>query len=138
MTRNKTILLVDDDADFLAVNKMVLERAGFEVYLARNSAEAMEIAMRVVPDAAVLDIMMDQPDEGFSLARKLRQEERTHTIRLVLLSSVNEVNRQKGLAFRFSDQDRDEQWLPVDKILDKPVRPKKLISVLEQLVESEA
>ena len=133
MKGNRSILLVDDDADFLAANSLVLEGAGFEVHVARNSAEALEAAVRFQPAVAVLDIMMDQPDEGFVLARTLRQDERTRGIRLVLLSSVNAVNRRKGLAFRFSDQDRDDQWLPVDRILDKPVRPKKLISILEEL-----
>jgi two-component system, OmpR family, response regulator len=135
MARNKVILLVDDDPDFLMVNKLALESAGFEVHWARNSTEAMEAAVRVSPGVAVLDVVMDQPDEGFVLARKLRQDARTRGIRLVLLSSVNEINRHNGLAFRFSDQDRDEEWLPVDKVLDKPVRPKKLVSILEALME---
>jgi CheY-like chemotaxis protein len=138
MTGNKTILLVDDDADFLAANKFVLEAAGYTVHVARNSSEAMRVAIQSTPDAAVLDIMMDQPDEGFVLARRFRQDSRTRGMRLVLLSSVNEINRQKGLGYRFSDQDRDEQWLPVDKVLEKPVRPKKLISILEKLMENEA
>jgi CheY-like chemotaxis protein len=138
MARNKVILLVDDDVDFLAAHRMALEAAGFQVHTARNSVEALETAARVKPGAAVLDVMMDQPDEGFVLARTLKQDPRTHNIRLVLLSSVNEINRRKGLAFRFSDRDRDEQWLPVDKVLEKPVRPKKLISLLETLMEGES
>lgn len=135
MARGKTILLVDDDVDFLAANKMALELAGFTVHLAGSGAEGLAAAVRELPDAIVLDVVMEQPDEGFVLARTLRQDERTRRIPLVILSSVNEVNRQKGLAFRFSDQDRDEHWLPVDRVLEKPVRPKKLIAILESLME---
>jgi len=135
MKRKKTVLLVDDDPDFIIANSVALKAAGFEVHAAGNSAEAFEIACRVTPHAAVLDVVMDKPDDGFALARQLRKDERTREMRLVLLSSVNEINRKRGLAFRYSDQDRDEQWLPVDKILEKPVRPKKLISLLERLLE---
>ena len=135
MMCKKTVLLVDDDSDFLAANSMALEAAGFEVFTAGNSADAVEIAHQVAPDVAVLDVMMDEPDEGFSLARGLRQDARTKNVRLVLLSSVNEINRRKGLAFRFSDQDRDERWLPVDRVLEKPIKPRKLISILNELME---
>jgi CheY-like chemotaxis protein len=138
MMQNNTVLLVDDDPDFLAANGLALETAGFKVYEAGNSARAMEIALAVSPAVAVLDVMMDEPDEGFALARALRQEERTKDIRLVLLSSVNEVNRRKGLAYRFSDRDRDERWLPVDKVLEKPIRPKKLVAVLKELMGGES
>jgi CheY-like chemotaxis protein len=138
MAQNRSVLLVDDDADFLAANRMALELAGFVVHLAGNGTEALALAIREQPDAIVLDVVMDQPDEGFVLARSLRQDERTCRIPLVLLSSVNEVNRQKGLAFRFSDEDRDERWLPVDRVLEKPIRPKKLISILESLMEAKS
>jgi CheY-like chemotaxis protein len=134
----KSVLLVDDDVDLLAANRVAFESAGFEVCEAHNSAEAMEIAARVRPAAAILDVVMDRPDEGFALARQLRQDERTRSICLIILSSINEINRARGLAFRFSDQDRDEQWLPVDRILEKPIRPKKLISVVRELTEGGA
>jgi CheY-like chemotaxis protein len=135
MKTKRSVLLVDDDVDFLAAHTLAFEAAGFEVHVARNGTEAMEVAARVCPDVAVLDVVMDSPDEGFSLARSLRQDVRTRDIRLVVLSSVNEANRQRGLDFRYSDRDRDERWLPVDRVLDKPVKPKKLISILEQLIE---
>lgn len=138
MAGGKTVLLVDDDIDILAANRVAFEAAGFQVWVARNGAEAMEVAASVLPAAAVLDVVMDQPDEGFSLARQLRQDERTRSMRLVMLTSVNEINRSRGLAFRYSDQDRDEHWLPVDRILDKPVRPRKLISIVEDLLEGGA
>ncbi len=138
MKPRRTVLLVDDDVDFLAANKFAFEAAGFEVHVASNSAEAIQTAIRVKPDVAVLDVVMDRPDEGFALARSLRHDERTKAIRLVMLSSINEINRHKGLAFRYSDEDRDDQWLPVERVLEKPIRPKKLISIVDELVESEA
>jgi two-component system, OmpR family, response regulator len=136
MKKKKKVLLVDDDPDFLAAHSLALEAAGFEVHLADSGEKAFEIATTIVPDVAVLDVVMNEPDEGFSLARKLKQDGRTGKVKLVVLSSINEMNRRKGLAFRYSDQDRDEKWLPVDKVLDKPIPPKKLIAILFKLVGS--
>jgi CheY-like chemotaxis protein len=133
-----TVLLVDDDPDFLAANSVALEAAGYTVCTAANSADAMETARRLSPAIAVLDVMMDEPDEGFYLARQLKQDDRTRGIKLVLLSSVNEINRRRGLAFRFSDRDRDETWLPVDRVLEKPIKPRKLVAILKELLENES
>jgi CheY-like chemotaxis protein len=137
MKPKKPVLIVDDDADFLTATSLALESAGFEVHAAGNSSDAMEIAMRVSPGVAVLDVFMEKPDAGFVLARKLRTDNRTKAIKLVILSSINEINRQKGLKFRYSNEDRDERWLPVDRVLEKPVKPEKLIAIIEELMKGE-
>jgi CheY-like chemotaxis protein len=134
MTQKKPVLIVDDDADFLAATSLALEAAGFEVHTAGNSSEAMEIACQASPGVAILDVIMEKPDAGFVLARKLKADNRTKAIRLVILSSVNEINNQKGLKFRYSNEDRDERWLPVDTVLEKPVKPDKLIVIVEELM----
>ena len=132
MTR-KTILLVDDDVDFLEVNKTALEAAGFHVLMAHNSKEALKITAKSAIDAAVLDVIMTTPDEGFHLARKLRKDDRTKTIPLLMLTSVNAVNEAKGFLFRLSERDKDEMWLPVDRFVDKPVKPDRLVETVREL-----
>jgi CheY-like chemotaxis protein len=129
-----TVLIVDDDVDFLQVNQTVLEAAGFQVLLAHNSGEGMKLAQENKVDVAVLDVMMDTPDEGFVLARELRKGEKTKDIPLVMLTGVNDVNRQAGYTFKFSDRDRDDMWLPVDKFLDKPIKPKQLAEIVRNFV----
>jgi len=129
-----TVLLVDDDVDFLQANQAVLEAAGFQVKIAHNSGEGLKIARENPIDVAVLDVMMDTPDEGFALAREMRKDDATKSIPLVMLTSVNEVNRQAGYTFRFSDSDKDEAWLPIDKFLDKPIKPQQLAEAIRSLV----
>jgi len=85
-------------------------------------------------DAAVLDVIMDKPDSGFALARRIRDREENRNIPIVLLTALNAVNRESGIAYRFSDRDRDEQWLPVDRILNKPIRPDKLVAIMRELI----
>jgi CheY-like chemotaxis protein len=131
---NYTILLVDDDVDFIASNKTALETEGFNVLTAHNRREAMEIARREQIDTAVLDVMMDTPDEGLVLARDLRKNPSTENIPLILLTSLNEVNRIAGYKVRFSDLDRDETWLPIDRYIDKPVKSKDLTAEIRKLL----
>ena len=129
----KRVLLVDDDIDFLDINRMALERAGFEVVTADNGDEGFRVASSTVVDVAVLDVMMDTPTEGFELARRMRADEKTERIPLLMLTSVNTENEAIGSYVRFSDHDRDKDWLPVDRFVDKPIKPEDLISLVRTL-----
>jgi len=129
----KTVLLVDDDLDLLDIYRITLEGEGFEVLTAENADEAMRIATSTPIDAAVLDVMMRTPTEGFLLARSLRQDERTRGIPLLMLTSVNAENEAKGYFQRFTDRDRDDQWLPVDRFVDKPIAPDDLVTTVRTL-----
>jgi hypothetical protein len=46
---------------------------------------------------------------------------------------VNAENEAQGSAFRFTDRDKDPQWLPVDRFVDKPVKPEDLVSMVRTL-----
>ena len=129
----KTVLLVDDDIDLLEINRITLEGAGFEVLTAENGEDAMRIATTKHVDVAVLDVMMTTPTEGFLLARAMRQDERTKAIPLLMLTSVNAEHEAQGSSFRFTDRDKDPQWLPVDRFVDKPVKPEDLVSMVRTL-----
>jgi CheY-like chemotaxis protein len=129
------VLLVDDDIDFCTANRTALEAAGYSVAVAHNGVEGLKIARENRIAVAILDVMMDSPDEGFALARDLRKEPATKGIPLVMLTSVNEVNRQAGYTFEFSDKDRDEVWLPIDRFLNKPVKPSQLLEAVRSFVK---
>ena len=129
----KTVLLVDDDVDLLDINRITLEGEGFDVVTAENGGDAMRIATTRHVDVAILDVMMTTPTEGFLLARALRQDERTKHIPLLMLTSVNAETRPRVRRFRFTDRDRDAQWLPVDRFVDKPVKPEDLVSMVRTL-----
>ncbi len=131
------ILLVDDDVDFLEVNRTALEEAGFEVVTAESGEEGLKKAMEGRVDLAVLDVIMDTPDAGFQLARKLRRDARTKEIPLLMLTSINEINRAKGL-FTFSDRDRDDTWLPVDRFLEKPLPADCLVPTICDVLSRKA
>ena len=132
--KKHTILLVDDDPDYLESNSLALENDGFRVITADSVEEALKLASAERLDAAILDVIMDRPDSGFALARKIREFEKNRNIPIVLLTALNAVNRENGIAYRFSDRDRDERWLPVDRVLNKPIRPDKLAAIMRELI----
>ena len=129
----KNVLLVDDDADLNDINRTLLEQAGFTVYIAENSAAAKIILAEHPIDVAVLDVMMDTPTEGFVLAREMRRDSRTKKIPLLMLTSVNTKNEEVGSFVRFSNSERDNEWLPIDRFADKPIKPEELVSIIRTL-----
>ena len=80
------VLCADDDEDILALVAFRLERSGYRVLQARDGEEALELAVRERPDIAVLDVMMPKLD-GFELTRRLRADEATRRIAIILLTA---------------------------------------------------
>lgn len=124
----QTILLVDDDADFTANNKLLLENHNYNVWVAHNGTQCMEIIEKQGnPDIIILDVIMDYGSEGFDVARKLRADENTKDIPLIMLTGIGE-----GFTFKYKP---DETWLPVDVFLEKPIMPDKLIMEIQKAME---
>jgi DNA-binding response OmpR family regulator len=80
------VLAADDDEDILDLVAFRLERSGYTVIVARDGEEALELAAKELPDLAVLDVMMPKLD-GFEVTRRLRAEEDTRRMPIILLTA---------------------------------------------------
>jgi DNA-binding response OmpR family regulator len=80
------VLAADDDEDILALVAFRLERSGYTVIQAHDGQEALDLALSEKPDLAVLDVMMPKLD-GFELTRRLRSEEATSRMPIILLTA---------------------------------------------------
>ena len=80
------VLAADDDEDILSLVAFRLERSGYTVIQARDGQEALELARTERPDLVVLDVMMPKLD-GFELTRRLRAEEATSRMPIILLTA---------------------------------------------------
>jgi DNA-binding response OmpR family regulator len=120
------IAIIDDDPDIIESIETVLHANGYETVSAKNFSDGYKIVKATVPDAVLLDVMMEEPDDGFFLAEKLRRENFTKPI--ILLTSVS-----KTLGFNYEPG----ELLPVNKILEKPVSPTKLLATLSEILEGE-
>ena len=108
------VLAADDDEDILALVAFRLERSGYTVIQARDGQEALELALSEKPDLAVLDVMMPKLD-GFELTRRLRSEEATSRMPIILLTA------------RAQDTDVDQGFeAGADDYIRKPFSPQEL------------
>jgi CheY-like chemotaxis protein len=124
----QTILLVDDDVNFVKDHKLLLEKNNYDVWVAYNGTQCIEmLEERGNPDLIILDVIMDYGSEGFDVARKLRNNEKTKHIPLIMLTSVGE-----GFTFKYKP---DETWLPVDVFLEKPCPPDKLLGEIKKTID---
>ena len=124
MSSTKTVLLVDDDADFVEMNRVLLEENGYDVRVAFSGRQCLEEVSARRPDLIILDMVMENPSDGFDVSRELRNSEYTKTIPLVMITSVNDT-----IPFRIEP---DRTWLPVDALLEKPVDPQLLLAVVDK------
>jgi len=121
---SKSILLVDDDPDFLEQNRMLLEAHGYAVRTASGGRECLAAVEASRPDLIILDMVMGDRQEGFDVSRELRNSEYTKGIPLVMITSVNDA-----IPFRIEP---DRTWLPVDALIEKPVDPLLLLSMVQR------
>ena len=126
----KKILLVDDDIDLLEQNKTLLESRGFTVVTAESGEDGWKLFQKENPDAAILDLIMEQMDAGFVLSYRIKKTERGKNIPVFILTSAT-----YDTGFKFSASTAEErEWIKCDGILNKPVVIEELISKLENFV----
>jgi len=132
---NPKILVVDDDENIVEAIKAILESRAYRVVTAFNKEQALERVRDSEPDLIILDVMMSHITDGFEVARKLRADNRTNHIPIILLTAIHQELDKKlspGL-IRYSSE-TDGEYLPVDDFVDKPIQPDDLIERVEKLL----
>lgn len=119
------ILVVDDDPDITYAVSLFLRKEGHEVRTSSSRADGMKALAAFQPDLMILDVMMEQPDDGIAMAQELRRT--GHTLPIVMLTSVGKVT---GMSF-----DRDSDLVPVDAFFEKPVPPEELLRKVSELLK---
>jgi CheY-like chemotaxis protein len=127
MNEQKKILLVDDDEDLLEQHKMLLESKGYAVLTADNSVAGFEVFKNERPDAAVLDLIMEEHDSGFVLAYKIKKDPYGKNIPVFVLTSATYVT---GFKFDASTEE-EKEWIKCDEIINKPINIEELTQKLE-------
>jgi DNA-binding response OmpR family regulator len=84
----KKVLIVEDEAAMLKALSDKLARAGFEVLIARNGEEGLEVAKEERPDCILLDVVMPKKD-GISMLKELRSDGWGSDVPVILLTNLN-------------------------------------------------
>jgi two-component system, OmpR family, alkaline phosphatase synthesis response regulator PhoP len=123
------ILMVDDDADFVEATATLLRAKKYTVVSSPNGEEGYKKAKSEKPDLMLLDVMMTTDNEGFEIARRLKEDPATKTIPIIMITGIRKT---KGLPFGFEP---DADWLPVKAVLEKPVKPDELLKKVEEALK---
>jgi len=125
------IYIIDDDKDIVESITMILESEGHEVGHQLDDVDAPKRIAEFGADLAILDVMFPENDSaGFEIARAIRQDEAVKATPIIMLSAINE----KGdYSVTFSNDDRDDAYLPVDVFVEKPIKPEALLAKIAEL-----
>lgn len=117
------IAIIDDDPDIIEASSLVLKAKGYDVVTAGNPDDGYKVVVERKPDLIILDVMMDEPDDGFFLAQKFRRE----NIKIPILMYTS-VSKAIGLEFGSGEM------VPVDDFVEKPISPDQLVAKVENLL----
>ncbi len=125
----KKILIIEDDKEFSDAVAAMLAAKGYATATAYNGTDGFEKAQGEKPDLILLDVMMTRKTEGFDVARQLKSHEVTSHIPVVMVTGIR---KEFNLPFGF---EADDHWLPVKTVLEKPVKPEKLLKAIEEILK---
>ncbi len=125
-TQRETILVVDDDPDFLAQTRMQLESYGYQVTTATGLKEADEMLAEHWPDLVLADLMMEVMDAGLVLCHRVKKKSPNTPFLL-----VTAVTGETGMEFEATAGG----WIKADAILTKPVRAEQLRREIDRVLQ---
>jgi len=118
----KKILIVDDEPNIVMSLEYTFKKNNFEVFIARDGQEALEILKKQKPDVIILDVMMPLVD-GFETLEQIKRNSELNHCKVMFLSAKNkESDIEKGLA------------LGADAYLTKPFSIKKVVEQVAELL----
>ena len=126
---SKKILIIDDDPDFVAGIKSILDGAGFEVDVCHNPKDGLHALQTKKYDLLLLDIMMGRGAEGIMIARKLRKDPKLREMPVLIMTGMREQ-----IAFLFPGEPVHPRFVDVDELMEKPVEPKLLLDKVSSLI----
>lgn len=124
-----TILIADDDPDYLFQTVFNLERSGYKTVAVESQAEAELIISKFKPHLAIFDLMMESEDSGFILCYKIKKK--YPDVPVILATAVS---HEIGLSFSI-DSEQEKSWIRADKYLEKGIRPDQLDQEIMKLLK---
>jgi DNA-binding response OmpR family regulator len=126
--RNITILIVDDDQDYLFQLQAKVQQFGFKTITAESQKEAEVLLEKTKPDLAILDLMMENEDSGFILCYKMKKK--YPDVPIIIATGVT---AETGISFDINDEN-NRKWIKADRFLDKGIRSEKLKEEIDTLL----
>lgn len=124
-TGRGSILVVDDDPDFVAITTRILKAAGYQVLTAASGAQALPVMRRQKPDLVLLDVMMSSILEGVDVSREIEQDPELQGIPIVMVSSI--------AGTEYAGQFPTDS-IPIEAWISKPIQPEALLQTVKRFL----
>ncbi len=121
-----TILVVDDDPDFVEIMRTILEANEYKVITAANGDQALARVRQDHPDLILLDIMMSSVLDGLDVSEKLAQDPEAKYMPVIMVSSI--ADTPYAHSFPMEEQPHMNAWL------SKPVDPATLLAKISEVL----
>jgi two-component system response regulator RpaA len=109
------ILIIDDDPAILELVSVNLDMAGYEVWRANDGIKGQAMAMQLLPDLVILDLMLPNVD-GFTVCQRLRRNERTAEVPILMLTALSNL-KDKIEGFNSGADDYLTKPFEIDELL---------------------
>jgi two-component system alkaline phosphatase synthesis response regulator PhoP len=123
----KKIALVDNDVDFSEATKLLLQSKGYEVVLAHDGKEGLDMIRSERPDLIILDVMMPEMN-GYDVCVVLKEDEALKDIPVILLTAVDQA------FFRTTYSKHMGLMTEADEYIAKPVASEDLVACVESFM----
>ena len=124
-----TILVADDDPDYLFQTISNLEKSGYRTVAVESQSEAELYISKFKPDLAIFDLMMENDDSGFILCYKMKKK--YPEVPVILATAVS---HETGLSFSL-DSEHEKSWIRADRYLEKGIRAEQLDQEVMKLLK---
>jgi len=134
MPPKASILIIEDDPDYQETLRTILEPESYTLTFASSGTEGLEKVAAVQPDLIILDVMMEKVISGFEVAHRIKSKDPNSPyaayrhIPILVLTGIHQTT-----FFRFGP---DEEYLPVEAFVEKPVRREELLRQVQALLTS--
>jgi len=126
MTARATVLVIDDDPDFLEFARIVLESGDYDVLTAGTPAEGLALMRQAQPHVVLLDVVISYAFSGLHVTREMQQDPELRQIPLILISAI--VSGDELELFPFVEGPHAHLFM------SKPIEPAELLKHVNELV----
>ena len=126
------ILIIDDDEDYRASTRALLEGEGYQVSEANCGRAGLEAARELDPDLIVLDIMMESPVEGYSVVQALKHRDEYQDVKQIPVLMVSSVSDDPGTLFGMTGE---VGMITPDAYLTKPLEIPRFLQCVQRMLD---
>lgn len=128
--QDSKVLIIDDDPDFIAAVKIVLEKNDYKVLIEYTGEDGLRAVREKDPDIVLLDVMLPEKD-GYAVCKEIKEDEKTNSVPVILMTSVGtkltEAEYAKAIAVTHQ----------ADDYIEKPIDQKELLKRIRKFIGPE-